>query len=274
MGIWEAIWKCLILGTVQGLTEFLPVSSSGHLELFRTLLKADFGSEAAETFFDVMMHIGTLVAVVALFRKDIAALFHRPLKPLCMLVVATIPAGVFGILAKVFDWDAKLMAGGYLAVFFAATALLLLVTELVAKRQKTTRPLGWRNTVPMGLIQAIAVLPGISRSGSTIAMGVMTGGKREEVARFSFLMSIPVILGALLVSAADVAVHHSELTASGNTAALAIGVCVGCAAAAVSGLFAIKVMLKAIGAANYKWFAVYLAILSLVYMWLQIIGVV
>ncbi len=274
MDIWEAIWKSFVLGTVQGLTEFLPVSSSGHLVFLQKVLRYDLAG-GSMTFINVMLHFGTLLAVVIVFRRDILALFRRPLKPLLMLVVATIPAGLVGIFLedKIDAVFAGEMGLSYLALCFGATAVLLLVCELVANRRRKQYPLGWRSAVPMGLVQAIAVLPGISRSGSTIAAGTIAGGKTEEVMKFSFLMSIPIILGSVLVGVKQ-AVFDEPDTFARMGAAGVLGIAVGVVCAAVSGFFAIKVMLKVVGKANYKWFAVYLLLLSLTSFWLNAAGIV
>ena len=276
MGIWEAIWKSIILGTVQGLTEFLPVSSSGHLTLFQQILRYDLG-ETGMMFVNVLLHFGTLIAVIAVFWRDILALFKKPFKTLLMLIVATIPAGVVGILFNgdieaLFDPNANAAWLIWLAIFFALTALMLLVTEFVASRQKKTSPLSWKHSVPMGLMQAAALFPGISRSGSTIAAGVISGAKRDEVAKFSFLMSIPVILGSLAVE-----VYHLIKPAEGVAVAIGtgeiIGMVVGVVFSAVAGFFAIKLMLKVIQKSNYKWFVVYLVALSLTCFWLSAAGI-
>ena len=229
------------------------------------------------TFINIMMHLGTLIAVVIVFRKDIAALFKKPFKTLLMLIVATIPAGVVGLLFS--DEIDSLFAGDtgllYLALCFAITALMLLICELIAKRQKSPKPLGWGSTVPMGLMQAVALFPGISRSGSTIVAGTVAGAKREEVASFSFLMSIPVILGSFLVEVAggvvDVAQGQpSVFTGIGGPEI--VGMIFGVVLSAVFGFLAIKWMLKIIRKANYMWFSVYLLCLSLGCFWLNALG--
>lgn len=271
MEFWNIIWKSVVLGTVQGLTEFLPVSSSGHLLFLHKLLGEDFGGNAL--FFDIMLHFGTLIPVVIVFRRDILALFQKPFKTLLMLIVATIPAGVVGLLFN--DKIDAVMNGEngllYLALCFSVTAALLLVCELVAKKRKQTRTLGWRNSVPMGLMQAVALFPGISRSGSTIVAGVVSGARAEDVTKFSFLMSIPVILGSALVSLKDVIGDPASVTALGASGA--IGVVVGVICAAVSGFFAVKVMLKVIRKANYKWFGAYLIFMSLTCVWLDVLQI-
>lgn len=276
MGIWEAIWKSAVLGTVQGLTEFLPVSSSGHLTLLQQILGYDLDG-AGMTFVNILLHFGTLLAVIFVFWRDILALFKKPFKTLLMLIVATIPAGVVGILfddkiEAIFDPNTNAAWLCWLAVFFALTAFVLLLTEFVSARKKKVLPLGWRHTIPMGLAQAVALFPGISRSGSTIAAGVISGAKRNDVAKFSFLMSIPVILGSLAVEA-----YHLIKPADGVTVAIGtsgiVGMIVGVVFSAVAGFFAIKVMLKVISKGNYKWFALYLVILSFTCFWLNALGV-
>lgn len=263
------IWQAIVLGLVQGLTEFLPVSSSGHLTFVQSLMGVNLGG--MDLLFDIILHVGTLVAVCAVFWRDIIDLFKKPFKTLLYLIVATIPAGVVGLLLM--DWSEEVISGSpyigiLLAVFFTLTAILLLVTEIYAKRRSKEKelPLCWRTTIPMGLAQAVAALfPGLSRSGSTICAGVLAGGRSEDLSKFSFLMSIPVILGSFVVSLVKGAVD-GELSASFTAMGPNAGWCIalGFIVAAVSGLFAIKVMLGAIRKANYKWFSLYLVLLAIV----------
>ncbi len=263
MGLWEAIWKSSILGAVQGLTEFLPVSSSGHLTLLQHLLQFDLEG-GSMTFINIMMHLGTLIAVIVVFWKDILALFKKPFKTLLMLIAATIPAGVVGLLFN--DEIDALFSGEnavlYLSVCFALTALLLLICEMAAKRRKVQKPLGWGSAAAMGLMQAVALFPGISRSGSTIVAGALVGTRREDVAKFSFLMSIPVILGSFAVEVFGIVREPSSVAGVGANGV--IGMAVGVVLAAVFGFFAIKLMLRVIRKANYVWFSVYLTALSVV----------
>ncbi len=275
MTVLEAIWKSIILGTVQGLTEFLPVSSSGHLTLLQQVLDYRMG-DGSMMFVNVMLHLGTLIAVIVAFWREIIGLFKKPFKTLLMLIVATIPAGVVGLLLNdkiegLFDPDTNPAWLCWLAVFFAVTALLLLVTELFFKRKKE-RPLGWQHAVPMGIVQAVALFPGISRSGSTIAAGVISGAKKEDVAKFSFLMSIPVILGSAAVELWHVIKPSEGVAVSLGTPEI-VGTVVGVVFAAVSGFLAIKLMLKVIGKGNYKWFSLYLVLLSLTCFWINVLGI-
>lgn len=273
MGLWEAIWKSSILGVVQGLTEFLPVSSSGHLTLLQRVLGFDMG-DGTMTLINIMMHLGTLIAVIVVFWRDILDLFKKPFKTLLMLIVATIPAGVIGLIFS--DRIDALFSGPdgilYLSVCFALTALLLVVCEMIAKRQKVQKPLGWGSSVAMGVMQAVALFPGISRSGSTIVAGTIAGTKREEVAKFSFLMSIPVILGSFAVEVLGI-IREPESVAGFGTNGI-VGMIVGILLAMVFGFLAIKLMLKVIRKANYVWFSVYLVALSVVCFSLCAAGVI
>lgn len=258
------IWQAIVLGITQGLTEFLPVSSSGHLVFLQRVLNIDIGG--AEMFFNIILHVATLIAVCAVFYKDIIDLFKKPFKTLLYLIVATIPAGLAGVLLED-KIDEVFVQGSYvgifLAVLFFITAAVLFATEIFAKKKKPALPLCWRTTLPMGFAQVVALLPGISRSGSTICAGTFAGGKAEDVSKFSFLMSIPVILGSFVVTLFK-GLKSGELSTSFQVMGENAGWCIalGFIFAAISGLFAIKVMLAAIRKANYKWFSLYLVLLS------------
>ena len=193
----------------------------------------------------------------------------KPFKTLGYLVLATVPAVITGLLVKFFDLDDYLLnrqvMGLVLAAFFTVTATVLFVTEMVVKKRVNQLPLCFKTTLPMGFAQALAVLPGISRSGSTICAGTLAGCKSEEVASFSFLMSIPVILGSFVVSLAK-GLYKGEIQADFSANGSTYGWCIalGFIVSALAGLLAIKVMLKIIAKANYKWFSVYLLTLAIV----------
>lgn len=269
-------WQALILGLTQGLTEFLPVSSSGHLTFLQRVLGIDIGG--AELFFNIILHLGTLVAVCIIFWRDILDLFRKPFKTLLYLVVATIPAAIAGLLLDDVI-ETHLMGGKYvgvvLAVFFTFTAAVLFATEMFAKRKQRELPICWRTALPMGFAQAVAILPGVSRSGSTIAAGTFAGGTAENVSKFSFLMSIPVILGSFFVELVKGIIDKEEGFAySFQVAGPQFGWCIaiGLIVSAIAGLFAIKVMLAAIKKANYKWFSLYLVLLAITCVVLQCTG--
>ncbi len=257
------IWQALILGFVQGLTEFLPVSSSGHLVFFQEIMGIQL-EDSMMLLFDIILHIGTLVAVCAIFWNDILDLFKKPFKTMLYLILATIPAALVGLFLD--DWIEEVFYGGaFLAIGFIVTAIVLLITEYYAKRDHKIYPLGYRVTLTMGFAQVVALLPGISRSGSTIAAGTFAGGDREEVAHFSFLMSIPIILGSFAVKLLKGVLNgeiQGALQTGGSTFGWAVGL--GFIASAIAGLVAIKIMLKAIKNANYKWFSLYLVLMAIV----------
>lgn len=244
----------MILGLVQGLTEFLPVSSSGHLILTREIMGLNDGSSFL--LFDVMAHVGTLFAVLIVLYKDILALFKKPYKNLLMLIVATIPAVIVGFACKDLI-EQYFSTAKYLCFFFALTAVLMLVSEPVAKKNKNPKDLTWDGVAAMGLMQGLGVLPGVSRSGSTIFGGTVAGTDTKKVASFSFLMSIPIICGSLLLSIIDVA-QAGTLASAGW-----FEIFMGAACAFVSGYFAVRVMLKLIAKANFKWFSLYLIIVAI-----------
>ena len=259
------IWKAIVLGLVQGLTEFLPVSSSGHLSFFQNVLGV---SASNAQFISIILHLGTLVAVCIIFFKDIIALFKKPFKTLGFLVLATIPAVVFGLIAELLDIDYYFYGWDYaavlLAVCFLITAAVLFITEMLAKRRQNELPICFKTALPMGFAQAVAILPGISRSGSTICAGTIAGGKREDIAKFSFLMSIPVILGGFVLELGKGIVDGSlKADFAANGANYGWAIALGFIVSAIAGLFAIKVMLKAIQKANYKWFSLYLVLLAI-----------
>lgn len=246
------ILEAFILGVVQGLTEFLPVSSSGHLVLLQNI----FGIEEDVVLFDVMLHFATLLAVGVFFFKDVLNIFKPPYKTLLYLTIATIPAVIVMLLFK--DDIETLFTGTYLCFGFFITAVLLFVTEYIDKKNnipaENANPIDAKKSLIMGIAQSVAVIPGISRSGSTICSGILTGADKKSVAKFSFLMSMPVILGSAVVSAFDI----------GSASFDVLPLIIGMAAAFVTALFAIKIMMKVIQKSNYKWFALYLFIISAV----------
>ena len=206
------IFQSFILGMVQGLGEFLPISSSAHLVLVPWL----FGWKDPGLAFDVALHVGTLVAVLAYFRQDVKLLiigFLRSLssstrdmkndfyqKMAWLLVVASVPGAVIG---KLLEEKAETVFRSpvLIAVALAGFGLILLIADRAGRKQKSLNEIRMVDAVVIGLSQALAIIPGVSRSGSTIAAGLGMGFKREDAALFSFLMSIPIILGAGLAHA-------------------------------------------------------------------------
>lgn len=257
------IWQAIVLGIIQGLTEFLPVSSTGHLELFKALFSIDI--EGCELLFDIVLHMGTLIAVLVIYFKKIISFFKKPIM-LLYLVIATIPAGVVGLIFS--DMIEKYLLNGLVCgICFLVTAALLLVTEYVARRNRKNgliKPFGAKNAICMGLAQAVAVLPGISRSGSTISAGVLSGADQEDAADFAFIMSAPVILGSFLIGIikfikSDISATVTEF---GGTTNMVWCLILGVLAAGIVGFLAIKLMVAAVKKANYKWFSLYLVLVA------------
>jgi len=247
-------FEAIILGLVQGLTEFLPVSSSGHL----VLLQGIFGIEDNVVIFDVFLHFATLMAVLVYFFNDVLNLFKPPFKSLLYIIIATLPAVIIILLFK--DYIDLFFTGTYLCFGFLITALLLFFTEYIDKNNKNSKnynqssEINGKRSLIMGVMQGIAVIPGISRSGSTIAAGILSGANKKSVAKFSFLMSMPIIAGSAFVSMFEI----------DNIAIDVLPFIAGMIAAFATALIAIKIMLKVIQKSNYKWFSLYLIILSVI----------
>jgi undecaprenyl-diphosphatase len=195
------IWKACLLGIVQGATEFLPISSSGHLVVAQRLFGWTEG-DATTLGFDVILHLGSLLAVIIIFSNDIKRiLLGKEMKLVLCLIVATLPATIVGFAFKerIEHLFSSLPAVG---IAWIITGVFLLATRLKTDSDRETVGLG--DSLAIGTAQAIAIAPGISRSGSTIGTGLLLGLKREEAARFAFLMSIPAIGGSALVTAKDI----------------------------------------------------------------------
>jgi undecaprenyl-diphosphatase len=241
----QALW----LGIVQGLTEFLPVSSSGHLVIFQHF----FGIRETPLAFDVFVHWGTLVAVFIAFWDDIYKIIKRPFSKLTyLIIVGCIPAGLAGFLLQpIFEkaFQSLLVVGIGLLI----TGVVLMLSENMASHslfEKSVRETTYWDVLFIGIVQAVAIVPGISRSGSTIAGGLLAGLNRDFAARYSFLLSIPVILGAGVLQLKDLAE-----TGFGNQAILPY--IIGPAAATISGYLAIKLVMKLVRKGRLSVFSYY-----------------
>jgi undecaprenyl-diphosphatase len=255
------ILEAVILGAVQGLTEFLPVSSSGHL----VLLQRIFGVEEPALFFDTMLHAGTLLPVFLVFRREIGSILKKPLQPLTgFLVLGTIPA----VLAALFfrDWiEGAFAPGKNLGFAFLLTALALTLSDIVSRRAPATRPeagMGVFDALAIGVCQALAIAPGVSRSGLTLSGALCRRLDRDYAARFSFLLAIPAVLGALVLQIKDLVFAEETAGAAPMAGIGTAAFAAGTLAAALAGFFAVRLMMKIVREHSLWGFAVYTALLG------------
>jgi undecaprenyl-diphosphatase len=256
------ILEAVMLGAVQGVTEFLPVSSSGHL----VLLQRIFGISEPVLLFDTMVHVGTLGAVFVVLRRDIGAILRRIAQPLTgFLIVGTIPAVVAALAVKD-KIEGAFESGAYLGFAFLFTALALLAAEALSHRPGPARPreaMGWLDALIIGVCQAVAIIPGVSRSGLTLSGALSRKLNREFAARFSFLLSIPAILGALVLQVKDLVFDGGAGAAGGMAGGVGIAALVaGTVTAAVVGFFAVQLMLRIVREHSLWGFAAYTAVLG------------
>ncbi len=269
----------LILGIIQGLTEYLPVSSSGHLEIFRQILGRDLdGNMALE--FDLMLHVATVLSTIVVLWSEFWPLlksfitFKRDSNfyYVCKILVSCIPVGIVGVL---FEKQIEGFFEGNLTVVgicLLVTAALLCFAYFTRTRQAIADPtapqgrdISWADAFIIGCGQAIAVLPGLSRSGTTIATGILLGDNREKVARFSFLMVIIPILGKGLLDLKDLIFPDAVVAASATTASISpVAMAVGFLASFLVGCAACKWMLSIVRKGKLVWFAVYCAAVGLI----------
>ncbi len=267
------VLHAVILGIVQGLTEFLPVSSSGHLVLFENLF--NFDPETPEMLlFDLTIHVGTVAAIFIVFRKSIAAFVRNLLdcgkygkspveiykkSPsvhlLVLAIFATAVTAVFGLLLEKYFVAAR-GSLSIIASMWVVTGTLLLITDLRKKTRLGLRQFGILAAIVVGLAQAAAIMPGISRSGATICAAILIGLHRRWAVEFSFLIAIPAILGATVLQSIK---DFAEIS-SGSLPI--ISVVTGSVAAALTGILALKLLIKTSRTANLKYFAFYCYILA------------
>lgn len=256
------VLQAVILGAVQGATEFLPVSSSGHLVIGRELL----GLSGVPALFDVLLHIATLVAVVVVLRRRVLEVLVGTLRYLAgkrdetaramarvaaIIVLATLVTGVVGVaLRTVVNAESARIA----SALFLVTAVLLVASK-TQRGTRTQSDLGVVDGIVIGLFQSVGVLPGISRSGATIAAGLFRGLDRSQAGEFSFLLSIPAILGALVLTAGDAGALTAQLSVPALLA--------GCAAALVVGTASIVLLLRLLRRGRLYLFAAYLVPLGI-----------
>jgi undecaprenyl-diphosphatase len=238
--------NAIFWGIIQGLTEFLPISSSGHL----VLIPALFDRPAPDLATSAMLHLGTLAAVLVYFRRDLMAMatFDRPARKLItLIVIGSIPAVVLGFAFK--DKIEELVSEPtVVAVMLIVTGVVLLATTLLRLGDKRIPDVDVPDSVTIGFAQSFALIPGISRSGMTISMGLARGIERTESARFAFLLGIPAIAGAGLLEMADAASQGEWISSD---------VLVGMLAAALSGYAAIAILLRLLSRVGLAPFGIY-----------------
>ena len=268
MGGAVTLLNSILLGIVQGLTEFLPVSSSGHLVLFSHFL----GVEEAGITFEVLLHFGTILAVLVAFRRDIGQLLatffglfrggkslreryreQADLRLLVYIIVATLPVVVIGVIFKD-AIEAAFDHPRFVAWALLFTGIMLGLTRLSSGGKKE---LNFVNTLIMGLAQALAILPGISRSGSTISFGLFSKVRGEQAARFSFLLSIPAVLGATILKVGEMA---AAPLGSDRLVIMLIGAIVSF----FTGWLAIEAMLRILRRGKLYWFAPYCLLVGII----------
>ncbi|MGQ9552942.1 MAG: undecaprenyl-diphosphate phosphatase [Anaerolineae bacterium] len=251
------VWQAVLLGLLQGATEFLPISSSAHLVLVPWLL----GWPEPGVFFDAMLHLGTLLAVVAYFWRALWFLLLALMRTLrvrrietayerlaWLLIVATVPGALAGVFLE--DWFAAIFGKPtWVAALLLATGVLLFAAERLAHARKPAEQASIGDALIVGLAQAVAILPGISRSGATISAGMSRGISRAEAARFSFLLAVPITAAAGLLSLAKSAL-------AGDASGLAMAL-LGAAAAAIAGFLAIRSLLRYLRSRSLTVFAYY-----------------
>ncbi|MFH1192045.1 MAG: undecaprenyl-diphosphate phosphatase [bacterium] len=259
-----SIPQSVILGIIQGIAEWLPISSSGHL-----VIAQEFFGLQNSTFFDIMLHIATTMVVFAVFWNDIKeiikALFKRDFKSeygklAIFIIIGSIPTGIIGILFH--DTFEKMFSNLWaVALGLMITGILLFFTKRktieAGDSPAKTKELNTKKSLLIGVVQGIAIIPGISRSGSTISAGILAGVDRIKVARFSFLLSIPAILGALLLEAGKL---KNLATNNTNSASILIGMVI----AIIIGYISLKLLLKIIKLDKFYLFGYYCIILSFI----------
>ena len=257
--------EAILLGVVQGLTEFLPISSSGHLVLFQNLL----GFREPELLFDICLHVGTLLAVCAVYLRDIVSILgtliriptlaktdggyrnlyvtNEQVRIAVLIVIGSIPTAIIGLMFK--DIAEHLFSSiGIVGCMLLVTGCLLWFTRKLETTGRSVKSMKARDALLIGITQGLAILPGISRSGSTISIALYLGIDRTTAGRYSFLLSIPAILGALLVS------FDSDIT---QTTIPTVIILLGAAAATISGYLALKLLLLLVHRGKLYRFAPY-----------------
>jgi len=248
------IIQAIVLGAVQGLTEFLPVSSSGHLVLFQKL----FGFKEVPIFFDTLVHFATLLAVAFYLRKEIWQILtnlKKNINFIWILILGTLPAVIFALLFKDYI-ENSFNSLWLLSIGFFITAGLLFATKFISEGKKDMQKINWIDSVIIGIFQAIAILPSISRSGATISSCLYRNIKREDAFKFSFLLSIPAIAGAMTLQIFDF--NPSNLNGGFWPNAL------GFVMAAIFGFLSLFILEKIAQKGKFHYFSIYCFLLGVI----------
>lgn len=243
--------EAIFLGLVQGLTEFLPVSSSGHLVIIEHYLNV----RPPGLIFETLLHLGTLLAVIWVFRHDVWSIIQRPRQKMTFLIiVGAIPTGFMGILLE--DFFTSLFSSVFIVGFMLlVTGIFLWLAECLASCRKNLHEMNWFDAVLIGIAQGIAITPGISRSGATVATALVRGLDKRTAAKYSFLLSIPVILGAFVLQLWNIkGVDNSQIAL--------IPYLTGTIVATLSGYLAIKTFLGFLQRGKLRYFSLYCFLLG------------
>lgn len=259
--------EALILGVVQGITEFLPISSSGHLVIAQTYLGLDVESLKS---FDVIVHVGTLAAIIIYFWKDVVGLFkgffgflkiykikesEREYQNLILyIIIATIPAVIVGLTSENFI-DSIFRSAFYVGIWMILVGIVFIVSEHKLKKFPGEKKVGYKSALIVGLAQAFALIPGVSRSGVTISAGIFQGIPREKAARFSFLIAIPTIMGAGTLTAIK------EFSSGGFDLGF-VPLATGFISSGLTGFFAVYLLMRYLKKHTLKIFSLYLFIVG------------
>lgn len=249
-------FEAIVLGLIQGFTEFLPVSSSGHLEISKALLGVD---PEASFFFTVAVHGATVLSTIIVFWKEILTLAEGTLKfkmneetsYVLKIIISMVPVGIAGVLLK--EPIESLFNGNliFIGLMLLVTSLILAAAHFIKKGDRT---IGYLDAFIIGLAQAVAVIPGISRSGATIATGLMIGNRKEEIARFSFLMVLVPVIGANFLE-----LFTGEFSTTYTGAGIIL---LGFISAFIAGYIACKWMIELVKRSKLIWFSIYCAVIG------------
>ncbi len=250
----------LILGIIQGLTEFLPVSSSGHLELGKSIL-GDNSLPKESMIFTVVLHFATALSTIVVFIKDIIEIIKELLKFewnsntqfIFKIIISMLPAALIGVF---FETELESLFSNNIVLVGAMLIITGLLLILADRAQNTSKNVSFKNAFTVGVAQAVAILPGISRSGATISTAVLLGIDKTKAARFSFLMVIPLIFGKIFkdIFSGELSYENAQITSLG----------IGFIAAFVSGLLACTWMIRLVKNSQLKYFAYYCAVVGII----------